>query len=96
MTGLKCKNLGTLCHVCVYSPSYCCPELDGHGLEQPSNHKKRDSIGILPEKLEKKPPIGSATINRKTNKCKNLQRRISCPEDIYEQIYEDIEVSYKK
>jgi hypothetical protein len=50
---------------------------------------------IKPDKLEKKPPTGAATMNRKTNKPQNMQRRTSCPENIYDQIYEDIVQNFK-
>ena len=64
--------------------------------------EERKSIGnvsihkqgfIKPDKLVTKPSTGAATLNRKTNPPKNMQRRLSCPVDIYDQIYEDIEVS---
>ena len=47
---------------------------------------------IKPDKLENKPPTGAATLNRQTKKPRKMQRRTSCPDDIYDQIYEDIAV----
>ena len=61
--------------------------------ERNSDDKIPNQIFIKPDKLEKKPPTGASTLNRKTNKPKNMQRRSSCPDEIYDQIYEDIAVS---
>ena len=58
-----------------------------------SDDKKAHQGFIKPDKLEKKPPTGAATINRKMKEPKNMQRRTSCPDHIYDQIYEDIALS---
>ena len=58
-----------------------------------SNDKIPNQGFIKSNKLEKKPPTGAATLNRRTNMLNKKKRRTSCPDEIYDQIYEDIVVS---